>query len=160
MIGIIFAWYARDLPRPDKVQRNDGLSTLILDRNGENLYDIYQKVNRIPAKWTDIPKDLKNATVAIEDKDFYKHQGLSTTGLLRAIINIFVFRNFQGGSTLTQQLGKTVLLTNEQSLPRKIKEAILAIQIERKYTKDEILQMYLNEVPYGGTAVGVESASQ
>ena len=95
LIGIIFAWYARDLPRPDKVQRNDGLSTLILDRNGENLYDIYQKVNRIPAKWTDIPKDLKNATVAIEDKDFYKHQGLSTTGLLRAIINIFVFRNFQ-----------------------------------------------------------------
>lgn len=159
-IGIIFAWYARDLPRPDKVQRNDGLSTQILDRNGENLYDIYQNVNRIPAKFSDIPRDLKNATVAVEDKDFYKHQGLSTTGLIRAVVNIFIFRNFQGGSTLTQQLVKNVLLTNEQSLPRKIKEAILAIQIERKYTKDEILQMYLNEVPYGGTAVGVESASQ
>ncbi|MBI5613566.1 penicillin-binding protein [Candidatus Gottesmanbacteria bacterium] len=159
-VGILFAWYARDLPRPDKVQRSDGLSTLILDRNGENLYDIYQNVNRIPAKFSDIPKDLRNATVAVEDKDFYKHQGLSAAGFVRAVINIFVFHNFQGGSTLTQQLVKNVLLTNEQSLPRKIKEAILAIQIERKYTKDEILQMYLNEVPYGGTAVGVESASE
>lgn len=158
--GLLFAWYAKDLPRPDKVKRSEGLSTVILDRNGENLYDIFEDENRIPVKWEDIPQYLKDGTVAVEDKDFYRHQGLSSSGILRAFVNIFVFRNFQGGSTLTQQLVKNVLLTQERTLPRKIKEAILAIQIERKYKKDEILQMYLNEAPYGGTAVGVESASQ
>ncbi len=158
--GILFAWYAKDLPRPDKVKRSDGLSTVVLDRNGEKLYDIFEDENRILVKWEDIPQSLKDATIAVEDKDFYKHQGLSRTGILRALLNIFVFRNLQGGSTLTQQLVKNVLLTQERTIPRKIKEAILAIQIERKYTKDEILRMYLNEAPYGGTAVGVEAASE
>lgn len=158
-VGILFAWYAKDLPSPDKVSRTDGLSTVILDRNGETVYDIYENENRIPVKFEDMPKALKEATIAVEDKEFYKHKGLSTTGLLRAIINIFVFRNLQGGSTLTQQLVKNALLTTEQTLPRKMKEAVLAIQIERKYSKDEILQMYLNEIPYGGTAAGIEAAS-
>ncbi len=159
-IGILFAWYAKDLPRPDKVKRSEGLSTVVLDRNGEKLYDIFEDENRILVKWEDIPQHLKDATIAVEDKDFYTHQGLSRTGILRALLNIFVFRNLQGGSTLTQQLVKNVLLTRERTIPRKIKEAILAIQIERKYTKDEILRMYLNEAPYGGTAVGVEAASE
>lgn len=159
-IGLLFLWYAKDLPRPDKVRRSEGLSTVVLDRNNNKLYDIFENENRIPVKFADIPDYLKDATISIEDKEFYKHQGLSRSGLLRALINIFVFRNLQGGSTLTQQLVKTVLLTQERTLPRKIKEAILALQIERKYSKDEILQMYLNEVPYGGTAVGVESAAQ
>jgi 1A family penicillin-binding protein len=159
-VVILFAWYAKDLPRPDKVQRSEGLSTVILDRNGIDLYDIFQDENRIPASWDEVPKYLREATVAVEDKDFYKHSGLSTSGMIRATINIFVFHNFQGGSTLTQQLVKTVLLTQERTLPRKIKEAILAVQIERKYTKDEILLMYLNEVPYGGTAAGVVSAAK
>ncbi len=159
-VGLLFAWYAKDLPRPDKVQRTEGLSTVILDRNGQTLYDIYESQNRIPVKFENIPDSLKKATVAIEDKDFYKHQGLSTTGIIRGLIACFIVRHCEGGSTLTQQLVKNVLLTNERTLPRKIKEAILAIQIERKYTKDQILQMYLNEAPYGGTAVGVESAAQ
>ncbi|MBI3956268.1 penicillin-binding protein, partial [Candidatus Gottesmanbacteria bacterium] len=158
--GMLFAWYAKDLPRPDKVKRSEGLSTVVLDRNGEKLYDIFEDENRILVKWEDIPQTLKDATVAIEDKEFYKHQGLSRTGIIRAMVNIFIFRNLQGGSTLTQQLVKNVLLTKERTLPRKIKEAILAIQIERKYTKDDILRMYLNEAPYGGTAVGVEAASE
>ena len=158
--GLLFAWYAKDLPRPDKVNRSEGLSTVVLDRNGEKLYDIFEDQNRILVKWEDIPQTLKDATIAIEDKDFYKHQGLSRTGIIRAMVNIFIFRNLQGGSTLTQQLVKNVLLTQERTLPRKIKEAILAIQIERKYSKDEILRMYLNEAPYGGTAVGVEAASE
>ena len=157
---IVFAWYAKDLPRPDKVKRSDGLSTVVLDRRGEKLYDIFEDQNRILVKWEDIPQQLKDATIAVEDKDFYKHQGLSRTGILRALLNIFVFRNLQGGSTLTQQLVKNVLLTQERTIPRKIKEAILAIQIERKYAKDDILRMYLNEAPYGGTAVGVEAASE
>lgn len=159
-LGILFAWYAKDLPRPDKVARVEGLSTVVLDRNGQKLYDIYENENRIPAKWEDVPDDLKHATLAIEDKDFYKHAGLSEMGIARAVVNIFIFHNFQGGSTLTQQLVKNVLLTNERTVPRKIKEAILALQIERKYTKDEILLMYLNETPYGGPAVGIEAASQ
>lgn len=158
--GLLFAWYARDLPRPDKVVRSEGLSTVVLDRTGEKLYDIFEDQNRILVKWEDIPQSLKDATIAVEDKDFYKHQGLSRTGIIRAVVNIFIFRNLQGGSTLTQQLVKNVLLTTERTLPRKIKEAILAIQIERKYSKDEILRMYLNEAPYGGTAVGVEAASE
>lgn len=158
--ALLFAWYAKDLPSPDKVSRVEGLSTVVLDRNGETIYDIYQGQNRIPVQFANIPLALRNATVAVEDKDFYKHQGLSTTGILRAMLSIFVFHNIQGGSTLTQQLVKNVLLTNEQTLPRKIKEAILAIQIERKYTKDQILQMYLNEAPYGGTAVGVEAGAK
>ena len=158
--GILFAWYARDLPRPDTVQRTNGLSTVILDRNGETLYDIYQNQNRLPVAFADIPDYLKQATISIEDKNFYKHQGFDATGILRSILNIITLRGVEGGSTLTQQLVKNVLLTNERTLPRKIKEAILAIQIEKKYTKDEILQMYLNEAPYGGTAVGVESAAE
>ncbi len=159
-VALLFAWYAKDLPRPDKVRRTEGLSTVILDRNGETLYDIYEDANRIPVKFEDIPQYCKDATVAVEDKDFYKHQGLSTTGIARAIVNIFIFHNLQGGSTLTQQLVKNVLLSNERTLPRKMKEAILAIQIERKYSKDDILLMYLNEAPYGGTSVGMESAAQ
>ncbi len=158
--GFLFAWYAKDLPRPDRVRRIEGLSTVIRDRNGVRIYDIFEDQNRVPVKWEDIPQHLRDATIAIEDKEFYRHQGLSRAGILRALVNIFVFRNFQGGSTLTQQLVKNVLLTNERTLARKIKEAILAIQIERRYTKDEILQMYLNEAPYGGTAVGVAAASQ
>lgn len=160
VVFILFAWFAKDLPRPDKVRRIEGMSTVLLDRNGTNIYDIFTDENRVAVRWEDVPQYLKDATIAIEDKQFYEHPGLSTTGIVRAAVNIFVFRNFQGGSTLTQQLVKNVLLTQERTLPRKIKEAILAVQIERKYSKDEILHMYLNETPYGGTAVGVEAAAQ
>lgn len=159
-IGLLFAWYAKDLPRPDKVQRSTGLSTVIVDRNGQRLYDIFQEADRIPAKWEEIPQYLKDATVAVEDKEFYKHQGLSSTGILRGMLACIFLRRCQGGSTLTQQLVKNVLLSQERTLPRKMKEAVLAIQIERKYSKNDILLMYLNEAPYGGTAVGVKSAAQ
>lgn len=159
-VFFLFAWYSKDLPRPDKVRRVEGLSTVIFDRNGEVLYDIYADQNRVPIPFAEMPLALRQATISIEDKDFYKHQGVSLRGLGRALINIFVFHNLQGGSTLTQQLVKNALLSSERTLPRKIKEFILAIQIERKYSKDEILQMYLNEAPYGGIAWGVEVASQ
>jgi 1A family penicillin-binding protein len=159
-VGLLFAWYAKDLPRPDKVQRSTGLSTVIQDRNGQRLYDIFEEADRIPANWEEIPQYLKDATVAVEDKDFYKHQGLSTTGILRGMLACVLLRRCQGGSTLTQQLVKNVLLTQERTLPRKMKEAVLAIQIERKYSKNDILLMYLNEAPYGGTAAGVKAASQ
>ncbi len=152
--------FAFNLPSPDKVVRREGFSTKILDRNGEVLYDIYENQRRTPVSLNDIPLYLRQATVAVEDKNFYKHQGFDVTGYLRAIFNIVVRHKLQGGSTLTQQLVKNTLLTSERTLFRKIREFILAIQIERKYTKDEILQMYLNEAPYGGTAWGVEAASE
>lgn len=156
----LFAWYAKDLPRPDQIKRVEGVSTVIFDRQGKTLYDIYGDQNRVLIPLEEIPDHLKNATLAIEDKTFYSHQGFSARGMIRAMLSVARYRRLEGGSTLTQQLVKNVLLTTERTLPRKIKEFILAVQIERRYTKDEILQMYLNEAPYGGTAWGVEAAAQ
>ncbi len=156
----LFAFYARDLPRPDKIVRREGFATKIYDRDGELLYDVFADQRRTPVTLDQIPDHLKNATIAIEDKNFYKHGGFDPTGFFRALYNIVVHRRLQGGSTLTQQLVKNVLLTPQRTIPRKIKEFILAIQIENRYSKDEILQMYLNESPYGGTAWGVEAAAE
>lgn len=153
--------FARDLPSPNKLSaRDSSLSTKIFDRNGKLLYDIYGDKNRALVNWNQLPPYVKQATIAIEDKDFYKHQGFSFLGIGRAFLKIIVFRKLEGGSTITQQVVKNTLLTPERTLTRKIKEFILAIQVERKYTKDEILQIYLNEVPYGGTAWGIEAAAQ
>lgn len=151
---------AFNLPSPDKVIRREGFSTKILDRNGEVLYDIYSDQRRTPIAIDDIPLYLKQATIAIEDKNFYTHQGFDILGTVRGLSRIFTRGSAQGGSTLTQQLVKNVLLTSERSIVRKVKEFILSVQIERKYSKDEILQMYLNEAPYGGTLWGVETASE
>ncbi len=151
---------AFNLPSPDKIVRTQGFSTKILDRNGKLLYDVYANQNRTPIVITDVPVYLKEATIAIEDKNFYKHQGFDPFGMLRGFLRIFTQGRAEGGSTITQQLVKNVLLTNDRTIVRKIKEFVLAIQIEKKYSKDQILQMYLNEVPYGGTAWGVGSAAQ
>jgi len=157
---IIFPIFATNLPSPDKIVRREGFSTKILDRNGKLIYDIFADQKRVPVKIADVPLYLRQATVAIEDKNFYKHQGFDPLGILRAVYNIVVHHQLQGGSTLTQQLVKNVLLSSEKTIVRKIKEFILTVQIERKYTKDEILQMYLNEAPYGGTAWGIEAAAE
>src|SRR3990167_5130307 len=155
-----FPLFAFTLPAPDKIVRQDGFSTKILDRNGEPLYDIYEDERRTQVDLEEIPESLRQATVAIEDKNFYKHKGFDPTGIVRAAFNIVFRGRVQGGSTLTQQLVKNALLSPERTVFRKIREFILAIQIERKYSKDEILQLYLNEVPYGGTAYGVEAAAE
>lgn len=157
---VVIPLLAFNLPSPDKVVRREGFSTKILDRNGEVLYDIFTDERRTPVPLEEIPEDLKNATVAIEDKNFYQHGGFDPLGMLRGLSRFFTRGRAQGGSTLTQQLVKNVLLTPERSITRKIREFVLAIQIERKYDKDEILQMYLNEAPYGGTAWGVEAAAE
>lgn len=158
--AVLFAWYAKDLPRPDKIVRRDGFATRIFDRHGELLYDVFGDQRRNSVTLEQIPEYLRQATIAIEDKDFYQHQGFDPKGVLRAAVNIVFRGKLQGGSTLTQQLVKNVLLTSERRLGRKIKEFILAVQIEKKFSKDEILQMYLNEAPYGGTAWGAESAAE
>lgn len=151
---------AFNLPSPDSVVRREGFSTKILDRNGEVLYDIYTDERRTPIELEVVPEYLKQATVAVEDKNFYNHPGYDLTAYPRAIFNIVFRGKLQGGSTLTQQLVKNVLLTHDRTIVRKIKEFVLAIQIESRFSKDDILQMYLNEAPYGGTAWGVESASE
>ena len=158
---VLFIWYGRDLPAPGKlIAAQANQSSGIYDRNGTLLYSVYQNQNRIYVNLKGIPKYLQEGTIAIEDKNFYTNQGFSVTGYLRAIRDIVLLRGISGGSTLTQQLVKNVLLTSEQSIPRKIKELMLSIQVDRRYSKDQILEMYLNDVGYGGTAVGVQAASQ
>lgn len=158
-IIVIFAVYSTDLPTPSKVVRRDGYSSKVYDRNGKLLYDVYKDVKRTPVEWSDLPDNLKKATIAVEDKDFYKHQGFDPLTPFRIVKNVFYFHKLTGGSTLTQQLVKNVLLTSDVTVTRKIKEFILAVQIEAKYKKDDILLMYLNEAPYGGTAWGVGTAA-
>jgi len=155
---VLFAWYGRDLPQPGKLAESRGNSTIFYDRNGKVIYEMFQDKNRVPVDTGEIPKLLKQATVAIEDKRFYEHKGVSEFGILRAAVNS-ALGSPQGGSTITQQLIKNVLLSSERSLPRKIKEAILAYEVEKRYTKDQILSMYLNEAPYGGNFYGVGSAA-
>ena len=130
MLGIIglFVWYSRELPSPEKVVRRDGYSSKLYDRNGNVLYDIYDQGKRDPVLFEKIPDYLKQATIAVEDKDFYKHKGFDPLTPLRIIKNFFYFGKVTGGSTLTQQLTRTVLLTTDRSIDRKIKELILSIQ--------------------------------
>ncbi|MDP2671403.1 MAG: PBP1A family penicillin-binding protein [bacterium] len=157
---IAFGFFARDLPSPGKLtDRTVDQSTKIFDRHHVLLYDVYGEQNRTLVTLDKIPKTLKDATIAIEDKNFYKHRGFDVAGYLRSFKEIIVDHKLTGGSTITQQLVKKALLSDERTVTRKIKEFILATQIERRYSKDEILQLYLNEIPYGGTAWGVEAAS-
>ncbi len=160
VVGVVIYFFTQ-IPSPEDLQsRFVAKSTKIYDRNGELLYDIFQEQNRTPVKLADIPPVVKEATIAIEDKDFYKHGGFDIWGILRSFYRLVIHRRIEGGgSTLTQQLVKNALLTADQSLVRKLKELILAVQVERAYDKDQILEMYLNEIPYGGTAYGIESAA-
>lgn len=157
---IAFVFIARDLPSPGKLSQTTGYSTRFYDRDNKLLFETYKDKNRFPVSNEEISSYLKNATIAIEDKNFYKHQGISERGLIRAFINIIFKRRLEGGSTITQQLIKNVLLDANRTPTRKIKEMILAIEVERRYTKSQILEMYLNEAPYGGSFFGVGSASK
>lgn len=157
---LLFAYFAKDLPKPGEVVRRSGFSTKLYDRNGVLLYDLYADQRRTPIRISDAPQHLKDATVAIEDKDFYQHKGFDLLTIVRIPYNVLVRNRVVGGSTLTQQLVKNVLLTNERSVQRKFKELIVALEIERTFTKDDILEMYLNEAPYGGNLWGVGSAAE
>ncbi len=156
----LFAYYSKDMPSADGVFRTSGFSTRLYDRNGKLLYDLYDEERRTPVSIEEVPDFLKQATVAIEDKDFYKHGGFDPLTIVRIPYNYVVRKQVVGGSTLTQQLVKNALLTNERSVQRKFKELVLSMQIERKFSKDKILEMYLNENPYGGTAWGVGTAAE
>lgn len=150
------------LPSPTQVESyQNSLSTHLYSRDQTLLYEIYHEQNRTPVKLDSLPEHVKQATIAIEDKDFYRHGGISLFGgILRAVKETVLQQKLQGGSTITQQLVKSALLTPERTITRKVKEMILALLVERRYSKDEILEMYLNQVPYGGTAWGIEEASR
>ena len=158
---VVFTYLSKDLPSPNELtERPIELSTKIYDRNGVLLYDVYNLKNRTIVSLDKVSSYVVQATLATEDAEFYRHHGFDILAYVRAARNILLRRGLQGGSTLTQQLVKNALLTNERTVVRKVKELVLTLQIEKKYSKDQILQMYLNEAPYGSTAWGVESASE
>jgi len=151
----------KDLPSPkDLINRQPPLTTKIYDRNGELLYKLYKSENRTLVSLSTIPVALKQATIAIEDKDFYNHNGFSIKGIVRAAKADLEGKRIQGGSTITQQLVKNTLLTTEKTMKRKVRELILSFMVETSLSKDEILEMYFNEVSFGGTVHGVEEASR
>src|SRR3989344_5767222 len=160
----LFYWSVlRGLPNPALLKNYKVIpvSSEILDRNGKLLFKIYHDQNRTPITLSSLPPYIKNATIAIEDKDFYRHQGVSLIGgMIRAIKDMILKKRLQGGSTITQQLVKSALLTPERTIQRKVKEIILALWTEKIFTKDQILEMYLNQVPYGGSSYGIEQAAK
>ena len=153
--------FLQELPSPKQLSFQQApLTTRIFDRNNTLLYQIYANQNRTLIPLSSVPNYLREATIAIEDKNFYKNSGVDLWGILRAGLADISGKPLQGGSTITQQLIKSTLLTPEVSIRRKVKEIILAFWADRIYTKDQILEMYFNQVPYGGTAWGVEAASE
>ena len=154
-------WLFWGIPLPTKLSSADiPVSTKLFDRNGKLIYEIYAGTRRSPVELNSLPDYIKNSTIAIEDKDFYKHYGFSFTGIARAAWKIVTRGKIEGGSTLTQQLVKNSLLTPERTVRRKAREFFLTILVEGIYSKDKILEMYLNQIPYGSTAYGIESASE
>ncbi|OGG65366.1 hypothetical protein A3I99_02840 [Candidatus Kaiserbacteria bacterium RIFCSPLOWO2_02_FULL_45_11b] len=163
--GVLFWVSTLEIPDLSAFEERRVLqSTKIYDRTGEVLlYDLHQDVRRTVVPFENISRHLKNATVAIEDDNFYNHYGIEPLSIIRAVVANFQKGDLlggQGGSTITQQVIKNSILQKEKTVTRKVKEWILAIKLERILSKDEILSIYLNESPYGGTVYGVEEASQ
>ncbi|UCG38551.1 MAG: PBP1A family penicillin-binding protein [bacterium] len=159
-LGILLS-VTQDLPQVENLQTYEPSSmTTILSDDGRPVRSLFVE-RRIPVALSEVPDTLVKAVIAVEDSRFYRHFGLDLRGILRALLkNILTLRFAQGGSTLTQQLSKVLFLTPEKTLIRKIREAVLAINIERRFSKDEILTLYLNQVYLGEGAYGVEAASR
>lgn len=159
----LFIYYAKDLPRPEVfTERSFILPTKIYDRTGDVLlYQIYDEEKRTVISLGQVPDHLKQAVLAAEDANFYRHFGLDIRGIFRSILNnLKIGKPIYGGSTISQQLIRSTFLTLDKTLQRKVKEAILTLELERRYSKDQILEFYLNQVPFGSNAYGVEAASQ
>ena len=164
LLALLFLYYAKDLPNPNKlIDRDVPESSKIFDRDGQLLYEIHGEYKRTLIGLDQIPEYAKKATIAIEDKDFYNHHGLYFKGIFRSMLRYVINLGPEGGggSTLTQQFVKNAILNNKKSIfGRKIPEAILSLEIEARLSKDDILKLYLNEIPYGRNAYGIEAASQ
>ena len=161
-VGIGVAnWLRKDLPSPTNLQTiAPPVKTLVFDRNEKLVHEFF-KENRSLVPLREIPRPLVQAILAIEDRRFYSHWGIDPIRLARALITDIVARRpEQGGSTITQQLARNLFLTHEKTLTRKLKEIVLAIRIEQTYTKDEILEMYFNQIYFGEGAYGVDAAAK
>ncbi len=159
----LFVYYSKDLPRPERfIERQITESTKIYDRSGEVLlYEIYGEEKRTWVSLEKIPEHLKQAVVATEDQNFYEHFGVDLTGIIRSIsINLQLRKAISGGSTIDQQLIRSTFLTNKKTIERKIKEIILSIELDRRHSKDQIIEWYLNQIPFGSNCYGVEAVSQ
>lgn len=161
LIILLFAWYAKDLPTPEKLASHRATeSTKIFDRKGTPLYETGAQ-RRTVVTADQMPASIRQATVAIEDKDFYKHHGIDFSGIARAALaDIVGGRVSQGGSTITQQFVKNALLSPKRTFDRKIKELILSLELEQTRSKEDILTLYLNEIPYGSNVYGVQEAAR
>ena len=161
----IFAYYAKDLPRPEKISEvSMAQPTKIYDRTGNVLlYEVFGDEKREVIPLSDIPEHLQRALIATEDAEFYGHFGLSVKGTARALLINLGLRESSfirpGGSTLTQQLARNSFLTREKTVSRKVRELILTLELERQYSKNDILGFYLNQIPFGSTAYGIAAAS-
>lgn len=154
-------WLFWGVPLPTNLSSKQfPVSTKIFDRKGKVIFEFFADQRRTPVELEDLPEYVSQTTIAVEDKNFYKHYGFSMSGITRAAYNTVFKRKVQGGSTLTQQLVKNALLTPERTVKRKLREFTLSMIVEAIYSKDQILQMYLNQIPYGGTAYGIEAASE
>ena len=159
----IFIYYAKDLPRPEKfTERTLTQSTKIYDRSGETLlYEIYGEEKRTWVPLNVIPDELKKAVIVSEDANFYEHFGIDFKGILRSVlINLRIGKPVYGGSTIPQQLIRSTFFSTEKTLSRKVREIILALELDRRYSKDQILEWYLNQVPFGQNTYGAEAASR
>ncbi len=162
MIGLFF-YYTYDLPRPEKFTETPVIqSTKIYDRTGKVLlYDIYGEEKREIVSFDKISDNLKHAVIASEDARFYQHGGVDLEGILRSLlVDLKLQSASEGGSTITQQLIRFVYLTNQKTLERKVREIVLAVELEKRYSKDQIFDWYLNQIPFGQNAYGAEAAAQ
>jgi len=160
---LVFVFYAKDLPRPEKfTERQLFQSAKIYDRTGKVLlYEIYGEEKRTWASLDAMPEFLKQAVIASEDANFYHHFGIDFMGVFRSIlINLRLKKPVYGGSTIPQQLIRSTFFSTEKTLSRKTREIILALELDRRYSKDQILEWYLNQIPFGQNAYGAEAASQ
>lgn len=158
---VVYIYIFEDLPSPTDVSSHTPpLTTKIYDRHGKALYNIYKDENRTLIRLSDLPPHVIQATLAIEDATFFTHPGFSLKGIMRAFKTNVTQGKVHGGSTITQQLVKNTLLSSEKELRRKIREVLLAIAVDALYSKEEILEMYFNQIAYGGSTYGIEEAAQ
>ena len=150
----------RDLPAITSIEPKPSMTSFVYAQDGGLFARLHAEENRTPVRFSKMPLHLRQAAVAIEDHQFYEHKGINIRAMIRALYINLTGRKIQGASTITQQLAKNVFLTNEVTYKRKIQEIALAFQLERRYMKDEILEMYLNQIPFGNGAYGVEAAAQ
>ncbi len=163
LILFAFVYFAKDLPRPERYSdRPMAEPTRIYDRTGEHvLYTIYGEEKRELTIIENVPEHFINTLLTAEDKNFYNHYGIDFYGIMRsALMNLQTGRTVAGGSTISQQFVRAALLTPEKKVMRKVREIVLTFELERRYDKDEILEFYLNQIPFGSNAYGIESATQ